>query len=167
MAYKWFCQCLAATKIASVVRGFLARKHFMAKRQSMMVSGLERFFRRSSQASVVERDWRRPSVARSGAEAENNRAMKAGEAYRCGKAHVPVHGIRRGRNEGNSSGNFWISEKTRQVLVRGKCFNRGGDQRWGVAMYQREYCPTSEIISKVDAGKTFLCRCRCDPLDYL
>ena len=157
-------QGAAATKISSHMRGFLARKRAQGLREERdrIVAEQERQRRLESERRTHER-----VINEERHEAERNRALEVEAEYRCGRARVPIHGLRRGRNEGNSAGNFWISAGTRQVLVKGTCFNRNGDQRWGVAMSQREYCPTSEIISRVDGGKKFLCRCNCDPLDYL
>ena len=157
-------QSAAATKISSIIRGFLARRRAQGLREERdrIVAEQERQSRlegeRRTHANVINEER---------SASERNRALEVEAEYRCGRTRVPIHGLRRGKNEGNSAGNFWISARTRQVLVRGTCFNRGGDQRWGAKMSQREYCPTSEIVSRVDGGKTFLCRCNCDPLDYL
>jgi hypothetical protein len=153
-------QDAAATQISSLFRGFRARR--MAQRLR------EEHERREAEK---ERQRRLESERRTQTSVINEE-RHASERNRAwwpmgGRAHVPIHGLRRGRNEGNSAGNFWISAGTRKVLVFGTCFHRDGDQRWGVGMSQREYCPTSEIISRVDGGKKFLCRCNCDPHDYL
>ena len=161
-------QGAAATKISSHMRGVWGRRRARELREERdrIVAEQEeervvRFFRgwsSSTQTRVINEERY---------EAERNRALGVYSEYLCGRARAPIHGLRRGKETGNSAGNFWISTKTKKVLIWGACFNKGGDQRWALNLMMKEYCPTSEIISKVDGGKRFLCRCNCDPLDYL
>ena len=161
-------QGAAATKISSHMRGFLARSHWRMRAQELreerdrIVAEQERQRRLESERRTHER-----VINGERHEAERNRALEVEAEYRCGRARVPIHGLRRGRETGNSAGNFCVSTRTDEVLIWGTCFNKGGDQRWGAKMKRKDYCPTSEILSRIDNGKKFLCRCNCDPVDFL
>lgn len=157
-------QGAAATRISSHMRGFLARRRAQELREERdrIVAEQERQRRLESERRTQTRVNNEERSA-----AERNRALEIEAEYRCGKARVPIHGLRRGKETGNSAGNFCVSTRTDEVLVWGTCFNKGGDQRWGAKMKRKDYCPTSEILSRIDNGKKFLCRCNCNPLDYL
>jgi len=74
---------------------------------------------------------------------------------------LPIHGLQRGRENGNEPGSFWISKKTWTVLSGGA----PGDQKWSVGMKGEEYCPTMRIIGIGKHGIKH-CICNCGSLIY-
>lgn len=93
-------------------------------------------------------DVRRRSNQRGGS--EQNRVD------RC----LPVHGLQRGRRNGNEPGSFWISKKNGTVLSRGKFAGiKHGDQRWAIGLKGEEYCPTMRIIGTNGGIKHCVCQC--------
>ena len=86
------------------------------------------------------------------------------ERYRADKGY-PIHGLRRGRGNGNEPGSFWISKKRGTVVSSGAPQKKGGDQRWSLGMKGEEYCPTMRIIGIGHHGVKH-CICQCASLIY-
>ena len=81
---------------------------------------------------------------------ERNRAEKG----------LPIHGLQRGRKNGNEPGSFWISKKKGTVVSGSSPQGKNGDQRWSLGMKGEEYCPKMRIIGIGKHGiKHCICQC--------
>ena len=78
---------------------------------------------------------------------------------------LPIHGLQRGRGNGNEPGSFWISKKKGTVVSGSAPQGKNGDQRWSLGMKGEEYCPTMRIIGIGKHGIKH-CICQCGSLIY-